>query len=153
MEERDDWSSDTRISIDKGAIKIGKVKEDLNILDGRRDEPFYDGNDMIGFYWDSIRGDDEAEERDRGNMKATFLEFTVQSKIAKPWQNFLYKDDILLKSIGINEDIVEIYKVKNIQKLTEAIIHICLKGYEGISKVEAHDYNRSERRFSIHRQE
>lgn len=40
-------------------------------------------------------------------------------------------DDMLLKCIRINEDIVEIHEAENIQKLMETIVRIYLKEYEG----------------------
>lgn len=48
-------------------------------------------------------------------------------------------DDILLKCVGINKDIVEVYEVENIQKPKEAIVRIYLKGCGGIGKAKGHD--------------
>lgn len=139
MEEWGNWSGNIGISIDEAAIKIGKAKEDLDIIDGGRDRPFYDSDNIVGFYGNTIERNDETEEGDGGSVEATFFELVGQSKIAKPWQNFLDIYNMLLKYVGINEDIVEIYKAKNIQKIMEAIICICLKECGGISNIEGHD--------------
>jgi hypothetical protein len=45
--ERRHWGGDAGIIMDESTIKIGKAKEDLNIVDGRWGGPFGDCDDTI----------------------------------------------------------------------------------------------------------
>jgi len=62
------------ISLNKVMIEISKAQKDLDILNGCRDRPFHNGDDIIMQHRNAIKRNDEARERDKHDMKLTLAE-------------------------------------------------------------------------------
>jgi hypothetical protein len=130
---------DFRIRPDKAAIEVSKPQECADIFEVVRGFPVLDSGNLFWIHFDSFHTDDETQVFDFLVIEHTLLWFEVQACLLKglldPVDIFL----VFLKSIRVDQCVVEICGAELIEVGGKDIIDETLKYCQGIGKTKWHD--------------
>jgi hypothetical protein len=134
-----EWLDDFRIILDKAAIEVSKPQECADIFEVARGFPVLDSGNPFWIHFDSFRTDDETQVFDFLAMELTLLWFEVQACLLKGLQDSVDMFLVFLKSIRVDQCVVEICGAESIKVGGKDIIDELLKCCRGIGKTKWHD--------------
>jgi hypothetical protein len=127
---------DFRIIPDKAVIEVSKPQEYADISEVARGFPVLDSSNLFWIHFDSFCTDNETQVFDFLVMELTLLQFEVQACLLKGLQDLVDMFLVFLKSIRVDQCVVEICSVELIEVGGKDIIDEILKCSWGIGKTE-----------------
>ena len=124
----------------KASVKVCKSQEGLNLLNGSRSGPFEDSVNLGLCHRDAGGIDHKAEEFGSVNIEFALFGFGVKLMFSKASKNFGNMFIVFLRSLGVNEDIVQIDYHIFVEDVGEDAIHITLESSGSIGEAEVHDH-------------
>jgi hypothetical protein len=134
-----EWSSDSRIILNKLVIEVSKSQEWLDIFDFARFWPISYSFDFGRIHSDSSGSYQESQVFYGSPVEFALLSFGVKLMTLKASQNFA---DLLLmrfQVIGVDQDVIEVDDDANIHQIGEDVIHELLESGWGIAKTKRHN--------------
>ena len=120
-------NNNIRIIEFKASVKVCKSQEGLNLLNGLRSRPFEDSVNLGLCHRDAGGIDHKAKEFSSVNIEFTFFGFGVKLMFLKVSKNFGNMFIVFLRSLGVNEDIVQIDYHIFVKDVREDAVHITLE--------------------------
>ena len=124
----------------KASVKVCKSQEGLNLLNGSRSGPFEDSVNLGLGHRNTGGIGHKAKEFSSVNIKFTFFSFGIKLMFLKASKNFSNMFIMFLRSLGVNEDIVQIDYHIFVKDVREDAVHITLESSRSIGEAEVHDH-------------
>src|SRR5437773_6353850 len=134
-----DGNNDAAIISNKTSIEVGEPEEGLNVQYASRCRP---GENRVNFdrvHADPFRRDDVAKKGDRLNVEFTFREFKMKARVLKTLKNQMYVSLVLLESVRVNKQVVEIGNHEIGKIFSEGVVDEVLKRARSIAKAKRHN--------------
>ena len=124
----------------KASVKVCKSQEGLNLLNSSRSRPFEDSINLGLGHRDTRGIDHKAEEFSSVNIKFAFFSFGIKLMFLKASKNFSNMFIMFLRSLGVNEDIIQIDYHIFVEDVREDAVHITLESSGSVGEAEVHDH-------------
>lgn len=98
-----------------------------------------DNIDFLLVHKDTVRRDDISEEFHSVGVEIAFLGFAEEVVRAKSFEHFADMLNMLVRIVGIDEDIVEVNHDVDVKEVGENVVHEGLKSGRSIGETERHN--------------
>jgi hypothetical protein len=120
-------------------VRVGKAKEDLNVLDVFGDLP---GGDSIGF--DGVHGyaiwrNNMSKEVDFGDVKGALLWVGDKTVLAEASKHHFHMLVVLARVFGVYQEVVEVDNQKFVMHIFEGIVHERLESGRSVGQAKGHN--------------
>jgi hypothetical protein len=121
------------------SIEVCESEERLNVLDLLWLQPFLDCLDLIVGHSESIGGKNVTEIFHGVGVEFTLVGADIYPMVSESLEDFLDLSPVLFFVIGVNEDVVQVYKDADIKQVHKDVIYKSLKCSWSIGKSERYD--------------
>ena len=103
------------------------------------DRPVSHSSNLLGINLKSIPGNNVTQVQNLCHVKVAFANLCIEAVIPEDDEDFPKVNQMLLRSLTKDEDIIQVNDHMFVKLLTEQAVHNLLKGTRGIAKAEAHN--------------
>jgi len=118
--------------MDESLIEVGKPKERLDVFYFTGYRPLLDGLDLVRGHGKAVRREDISEILHGVTVPFAFTRVCEQVVLPESSENLSNVFLMLLRGVGVHEDVVEVDEYVDVEEVTKNIVHESLEGRRSI---------------------